>query len=66
MHFKYWTDDPISVLSLKHASRIFYKIRQLPRSISYLTDALEMEPGDFETLLLLGVAYAELKEYPKR
>lgn len=55
--------DPISLLSLKQVGRIFYKVGEFSTSISFLNDAHEMEPGDFETSLLLGASYAELGEY---
>jgi tetratricopeptide (TPR) repeat protein len=48
---------------LKQVGRIFYKVGQLSKSVSLLTDAYEMEPTDFETLLLLGATYAELTDY---
>ena len=57
--------DPISLLSIKRVGRIFYQLHQYERCIECLNDAYEMESSDFETLLLLGAAFAELGDYSR-
>ena len=55
--------DPLSLISYKRASRFFYRIGQFENAISYLEGVLELEPEDYEALILLGSAQAELGNY---
>jgi TolB-like protein len=55
--------DPVSPVSQRQVGRLYYHMEQYETAISYLNNALELEPSDFETLILLGAVLAELGEY---
>ena len=55
--------DPLSLISYKRASRLFYRIGRFENAISYLRGVLELEPNDYEALVILGSALAELGTY---
>jgi adenylate cyclase len=55
--------DPLSLISYKRSSRIFYRMGQFKSAISYLEVVLELEPTDYEALVLLGSALAEIGKY---
>ncbi len=57
--------DPLSVSTYKRTGRLFYKMRRFENSIKYLTEALELEPDDFEALLLLGASLTEAGKHDK-
>jgi TolB-like protein/Flp pilus assembly protein TadD len=55
--------DPLSLRNYKSIGRLFYRMRQFENAVVYLKEAVELEPDDFETLLLLGAATTELGNY---
>jgi len=57
--------DPVSPISLRQVGRIFYHMEQYENAISYLEDAVELEPSDFHNLLLLAVAFAGLGDFER-
>jgi len=57
--------DPLSLLSYKRVSRLFYRVGYFENAITYLEGVLELEPDDYEALVLLGSALAELGKYNK-
>lgn len=55
--------DSLSALTYKRIGRMFYKMGQYECAVFYLKDALELEPTDYGSLLLLGASLAELGNY---
>jgi tetratricopeptide (TPR) repeat protein len=55
--------DPLSLGNYKSIGRLFYRMGQFENAIVYLKEAVELEPDDFETLVLLGAATTELGNY---
>lgn len=55
--------DPLSLLTYKRVARMLYYMGKFEQSEIYLLDALEMEPNDFEALVLLGGVLTELNRF---
>jgi TolB-like protein/tetratricopeptide (TPR) repeat protein len=55
--------DPLSLLTYKWIGRLFYKMKRFENAIVYLKDVLELEPNDFEALMIFGSALTELGKY---
>jgi adenylate cyclase len=55
--------DPLSLLNNKRIARLFYKMGRCENAIVYLKEALELEPNDYEALMLLGGSLTELGNY---
>jgi TolB-like protein/chaperonin cofactor prefoldin len=55
--------DPLSLINYKHIGRLFYRMRQFENAVTYLKEAVELEPEDFEALVLLGATVTELGNY---
>ncbi|PYS99592.1 MAG: hypothetical protein DMF63_10930 [Acidobacteria bacterium] len=55
--------DPVSPSSLRYVGRMFYLIERYDAAVACFNDALELEPEDFESLVMLGAVYTELGEY---
>jgi tetratricopeptide (TPR) repeat protein len=52
--------DPLSPLIYKRIGRVFYMMGDHNNAISYLNDALELEPGSHEALILRGAVYLDM------
>lgn len=55
--------DPLSSLTHKRMGKMLWKLRRYESSIWHLTEALEMEPGNPQTTLMLGFTLAEVGKY---
>lgn len=55
--------DPLSPLIYKRIGRLFYMMGEYDKAIAFLNDALELEPGNYESLALRGVVHTELAHF---
>jgi adenylate cyclase len=55
--------DPLSPLIYKRIGRLFYMSGEYENAIAFLNDALELEPGSFETLALRGAVHTEMFKF---
>jgi DNA-binding winged helix-turn-helix (wHTH) protein/Tfp pilus assembly protein PilF len=55
--------DPFSLPTYVRISRLFYLMENFDSALLYLTDALDLEPSNLETLIIYGAVLAELGDY---
>lgn len=55
--------DPISTRSYKNIGMLFYTMGQFENSVIKFQECIELERDDFETVLFLGIALAELGRF---
>lgn len=55
--------DPLSVFTYKMIGKLYFKMRENDKALSYLKEALEMEPGDTEALVTFGAVLTNVGEY---
>jgi TolB-like protein/Flp pilus assembly protein TadD len=55
--------DPLSPLIYKRIGRLFYMMGEDESAISFLNDALELEPFNYEALALRGAVHTEMSNF---
>ncbi len=55
--------DPLSALIYKRIGRLFYMMGEYDKAIAFLNDALELEPGNYESLAIRGAVHVELAHF---
>lgn len=55
--------DPLSPSTYRRIGRLFYHMREYERAKTYLNEALELNPTDYETLFLFGNVLTDSGEY---